>query len=68
MDTVTGTSYSSLMNASTNPTPINTTHCRICGSTDYEDVGQSVLQETEGYSACCNKWVADFCEDQCHHD
>ena len=47
---------------------IQTVHCRSCGSIDYEDVGQSVLQETEGYSACCNKSVAYGCDDRCSHD
>ncbi len=52
------------------PKTINEEHCRICGSTNYEDVGDQFCDE--GYTACCNKRKAydgRNCETgDCFHD
>lgn len=35
------------------PCTINTPHCQLCGSTDYEDLNAG----DQGYTACCNEPV-----------
>jgi transposase len=40
-----------------NKCTINETHCEECGSTRVEHVEN--LQDTQGYSRCCNERVVD---------